>query len=60
MVGIPKSFNIFASQSASLEAVERALNSDSVVDKAVTCCTLEPHDTGPPNTCRTYPVIDFL
>jgi hypothetical protein len=58
--GTLNNLRILQSHKASLDVVDIALNSDSVVEVADTSCCLEHHMTAPPYTVITTPVVDLL
>ena len=50
----------FRSHSASSAAFSKAINSDSIVDRAIHICLEDFHDTAPPSKVNTYPLVDFV
>jgi hypothetical protein len=57
IVGTLNNLRILHNHSASLDAVDIALNSDSIVDVADTSCCLEHHMTAPPHTLSLPPQL---
>ena len=50
----------FLSHSASSAAVSKAINYDSIVERAIHVCLDDFHDTAAPPSVNTYPLVDLL
>ena len=48
------------SHSASSPALSRAINSDSIVDRAMHVCLEDFQDIAAPPKVNTYPLVDFV
>ena len=47
------------SHSTSSPLLSKAINSDSIVDRAITVCLEDFHDTAAPVSVNTYSIVDF-
>ena len=47
------------SHSASSPLLSKAINSTSIVDRAITVCLEDFYDTSTPASVNTYPLVDF-
>lgn len=54
------SFKKFRSHSASSAALSKATNSASMVDRVVTVCFVDFHDTAAPPSVKIYPLVDLI
>src|SRR5262249_6607117 len=50
----------FLSHSASSAALSNAINSDSIVDRAIHVCLEDFHETAAPPNVKTYPLVDLV
>ncbi|CAL8148196.1 unnamed protein product [Prunus armeniaca] len=50
----------FLSHSASSPALSKAMNSDSIVDRAMHVCLEDFQDTAAPHNVNTYPLVDLV
>ena len=50
----------FRSHSASSPALSKAMNSDSIVERAIHVCLDDFQDIAPPPIVKTYPLVDFV
>ena len=53
------SFIKWCSHSASLPLLSKVINSYSIVDRAITVCLEDFHDTAAPASVNTYPLVGF-
>ena len=50
----------FRSHSASSPALSKAMNSDSIVERAIHLCLDDFQDIAPPPIVKMYPLVDFV